>query len=678
VKVERLPFDQYQRYRLVSDLLGTLRGKKKLEVLDVGGRTALLRGFLPEDHVTLVDLEASEEKDLVLGDGAKLPFRDKSFDVVAAFDTLEHVPPRLRAAFVAECARVSRGYVVLAGPYDSERVAEAEKILQKFLKEKLGVEHRYLEEHRHNGLPSREKTEQQLEKLGAAVSSFGHANLERWLAMMCLSMYLDQDPALRPLALRIHEFYNRALYASDHAGPVYRHVVVASLAGGPIPDLASVLDVPRAPAGALEPFTDLFGELAEFDRERAAWRLERSRLDQINQDLSRDLAGHSATLEEVERHLGLERQELSQLRELLESERKQAQEAVGALEADLAEHRTTMGALEQNLSGVRMEFAALERKYLAERYEVQASFEALEKERRLVEEAMEAFRKESAAQELNRLALETEIAREQQASRETARTLEADLQEHKRVHDALRAEMEAVVATRAAEHEAARADQARLEREIEAHREVETRLASEAEALREQGVRVQALFAEERSEVAASIAALRQEVSAFEANTATLQAELARERQAAREIERTLEADLAAHKEVIATLRGEIETLRTELDKLRATYQRDSEAAQVVQAALNQQLEAHRRVQAELQGELERHRTVLAEVQADLGRTENVAQSIQAELVAANATNQDVGRKLAERESEIAELRALLRSRVKNLTRAFSLKKPRF
>ncbi len=110
MNVEQLPFDQYQRYRLVADLLGALRGKHKpLEVLDVGGRTALLRGFLTKDHITLVDIESSAERDLVLGDGTRLPFRDKSFDVVAAFDTLEHVPPQLRTAFVSECARVSRG-----------------------------------------------------------------------------------------------------------------------------------------------------------------------------------------------------------------------------------------------------------------------------------------------------------------------------------------------------------------------------------------------------------------------------------------------------------------------------------------------------------------------------------------------------------------------------------------
>ena len=49
-----LPFDVYQRYRLVADLLARLRAaaarrdgdpKRRLRVLDVGGRTAVLRGF---------------------------------------------------------------------------------------------------------------------------------------------------------------------------------------------------------------------------------------------------------------------------------------------------------------------------------------------------------------------------------------------------------------------------------------------------------------------------------------------------------------------------------------------------------------------------------------------------------------------------------------------------------
>src|SRR6185295_14467072 len=103
-------------------------------------------------------------------------------------------------------------------------VDEAERLVQVFLKEKLKVEHRYLEEHRHHGLPERERVESLLAGSGAAVRSFGHGNLERWLALICLTLYMDYTDELRVVAARFFRFYNKTLYASDHAEPVYRHV----------------------------------------------------------------------------------------------------------------------------------------------------------------------------------------------------------------------------------------------------------------------------------------------------------------------------------------------------------------------------------------------------------------------------------------------------------------------
>ena len=47
--------------------------------------------------------------------------------------------------------------------------SEAEALLQKFLEQKLGERHRYLDEHLHNGLPDRTRTERQLEASGARV-----------------------------------------------------------------------------------------------------------------------------------------------------------------------------------------------------------------------------------------------------------------------------------------------------------------------------------------------------------------------------------------------------------------------------------------------------------------------------------------------------------------------------
>jgi hypothetical protein len=261
-------FDQYQRYKLVADVLERVRRSgEPLEVLDVGGRTALLRRFLP-DRVVLLDLETSPEPGLVLGSGSQMPFQDKAFDVVAAFDTLEHVPVAQRRAFVAECARVARRYVILAGPYEHPRVVEAEQILQRFISEKLGGSVRHLDEHRHHGLPERAEVEQQLAALGGKVVSLPHGNLERWLACQCAAFYMDWHPSLQELSEAFHRFYNRSLYPNDHAEPVYRYVLVAAFDGAPLPDFADLLAPPVTPSGSVALFGELVGELAAFERGR--------------------------------------------------------------------------------------------------------------------------------------------------------------------------------------------------------------------------------------------------------------------------------------------------------------------------------------------------------------------------------------------------------------------------
>jgi SAM-dependent methyltransferase len=299
IDVLELPFDQYQRYRLAADLLEEVRPRGATwKILDVGGRTALLRSFLPKDRVTLVDLETSAEPGLVLGDGARLPFADASFDVVTAFDTLEHVPPPLRDAFLAECRRVAKTYVAIVGPYQHPAVEESERLLQRFLKEKLGVEHRYLEEHRHHGLPDRARVEAQLSASGATVVSIGHGNLERWLALICLSLYMDYTYELRGVAARFFRFYNGHLYASDHAAPVYRHAIVAGLRGAPLPTGKAALAAPTTPPGAVARMTELAFELADFERAHKALHDERDVLRQIVATLEKDLDGHRKVLAE--------------------------------------------------------------------------------------------------------------------------------------------------------------------------------------------------------------------------------------------------------------------------------------------------------------------------------------------------------------------------------------------
>jgi len=360
IDVLSLPFDQYQRYRLTADLLTELRALDgPLKVLDVGGRTAILRSFLPADDIVLVDVEESDEPGLVLGDGGRLPFRTDSFDAVAAFDTLEHVPPQFREAFVAECARVSKGYVILAGPYKSPEVDEAEELLQSFMREKLGLEHRYLNEHRENGLPDRSQTERQFGALGAKTKCFGHGNLDRWLLLMCLELYLDHDPGLRPLAKRFFKFYNQSLYRSDHARPVYRHLVVAAFNDRPLPTGGGMLDVPQAPADTIKSVTPLALELLAFDREADVWKVEFDRLNGIIKDLEEDLDGHKSRLADTASDLEEHKKSLEELESVHAGALADHAEIKAALEADLAAHDKTIEETRATLAATRADFEGI-------------------------------------------------------------------------------------------------------------------------------------------------------------------------------------------------------------------------------------------------------------------------------------------------------------------------------
>ena len=346
-----LPFDQYQRYKLVADLVERVRpGKRPLRILDVGGRTALLRKFLPDDRVELVDVEVSNERDLVLGSGGALPFLDDSFDVVAAFDTLEHVPPEFREDFVRECARVAGRHVILAGPYRTPEVDEAEEILVGFMADKLGVKHRYLAEHREYGLPVRAQTEQWLGDAGGRVMSVGHANLDRWLVLMCLELYLDNDPLLRDLAQRFFAFYNRSMYSSDHGGAVYRHAVVASLGNSREPSVKNLFDGPSAPKGATQALLAMGLEVIAFDGEKDAWKPEIKRLEKVIHGLEKNLTGHQKRLTDTADDLSEHKSTLTDERAQRTQEAAEQASIIKSLGEDLAGHQEALAELEPELA----------------------------------------------------------------------------------------------------------------------------------------------------------------------------------------------------------------------------------------------------------------------------------------------------------------------------------------
>jgi Methyltransferase domain len=333
---EAIPFDQQQRYRLIGELLGSLRGDgPPLTILDVGGRTGVLRRYVaPDDRVVLADTESSTQHDLVLATGTCLPFPDGTFDAVVAADTLEHVPGPVREAFVRESCRVTRKWTVLAGPYQHPRVEEAEVRLAEFVRLRLKTPHRYLEEHRALGLPDRDKVERWCREGGAhTVRALGHGNLERWLGLMAVALLLDDDPATREPAARLHRFYNEALLPSDHAGRVYRHMVVA-IKDGPLPAAAEELlapaDLPPAMGG---PVTHMLEQLLSFDMARDVLVRERERLEVEIKHRERDLVGHASSLLEARRDL------------------QQHIQSLLTAKSDLEGHAQTLATVRHNLVG---------------------------------------------------------------------------------------------------------------------------------------------------------------------------------------------------------------------------------------------------------------------------------------------------------------------------------------
>ncbi len=226
------PFDQYQRYKMVEELVGLIRckpsGGRRLKVLDVGGHPGFIADFLPDDDTFILDTLPFEGPNYVQGDGARLPFENDSFDLVISIDALEHIPPDRRAGFLEEQLRTSRDYVLLAAPFEDEDISLAEQIVNEFFIKKIGHPNHSLEEHFANGLPSLNETRDFFGQHGIQHLELPNGYLYNWLVMMMALPAAQALPNSEELVAMINRFYNQNLYPSDNRRPCYRTVVLAS------------------------------------------------------------------------------------------------------------------------------------------------------------------------------------------------------------------------------------------------------------------------------------------------------------------------------------------------------------------------------------------------------------------------------------------------------------------
>ena len=227
-KLLELPFDQYQRYKIVQELINLVRVHRRLRILDVGGHPGFIWDFLPNDEAFVLDIVSWNKDNYIQGQGAALPFANGSFDVVLSVDTLEHIPPAQREEVLAEQLRVTRDYLLLVAPFADDNVNLAERIIHEFFIKRLGYHSSFLQEHLTYGLPDLCGTLGYLDANGVQHVEIPNGYLYNWLLMMIMLPLIQTIPDSQDLYCMINRLYNSNFYRADNRRPCYRTAVLAS------------------------------------------------------------------------------------------------------------------------------------------------------------------------------------------------------------------------------------------------------------------------------------------------------------------------------------------------------------------------------------------------------------------------------------------------------------------
>jgi len=135
--VLNLPFDQYQRYRIVSDIINKYRKPgQTFRILEVGASYGCnLKKFLSTDTIYFMDIDYPDEyrnvEYYLVGDFTKIKFTE-SYDFIVSIDTYEHIPTVDREIFIDRLIEGSIIASILAAPFDTRMFMNTRSSLMRY------------------------------------------------------------------------------------------------------------------------------------------------------------------------------------------------------------------------------------------------------------------------------------------------------------------------------------------------------------------------------------------------------------------------------------------------------------------------------------------------------------------------------------------------------------------
>lgn len=229
-ELKKLPFDQYQRYKNVADIVNRLRkDKETFRILEVGANEHQnLEKFLPDDSIQYLDIKLPEHlldnPRYILGDATDMTFDDSAYDVVVALDVFEHIPTMKREKFIDELYRVSARFYILTAPFSSLDVHEAEERVNNVFKSFFGQDFIWLQEHLENGLPRQLELENYLKSKNISYQVLSHGDINTWERIMKIHFITASNPNLIPFREEIDKFYNSYMFDYDYTDKSYRKI----------------------------------------------------------------------------------------------------------------------------------------------------------------------------------------------------------------------------------------------------------------------------------------------------------------------------------------------------------------------------------------------------------------------------------------------------------------------